>query len=80
MVGQKENIRFGFLRNYFYFVEPLVDIAKEKIKRDGQADIEEIAIEIGVNPINLKEAYKKIVKKKMFENVKIVRGKILPIY
>ncbi len=80
MIGQKENIRFGFLRNYFYFVEPLVDIAKEKIKRDGQADIEEIAIEIGVNPINLKEAYKKIVKKKMFENVKIVRGKILPVY
>ncbi|MGQ9723259.1 MAG: hypothetical protein ACUVXA_18300 [Candidatus Jordarchaeum sp.] len=80
MIEMKENIHFGFLINYFYIVEPLVDIAREKIGRDGQADIEEIANEITVHWANLKEAYKKIKKEKLFENVKIVRGKILPIY
>ncbi|MBS7251430.1 MAG: hypothetical protein KIH08_12715 [Candidatus Freyarchaeota archaeon] len=45
----------------------------------GQADIIVIANELNVEPINLKEAYKKMVKQKLLENVKIIRGKILPI-
>ncbi|MEM2957458.1 MAG: hypothetical protein QW261_04195 [Candidatus Jordarchaeaceae archaeon] len=78
MIREKENIHFGFLRNHFYFVEPLVDIAREKIRQAGQADVREIANELNVDFINLKEAYKKMAKKKLLENVKIIRGKILP--
>lgn len=78
MIREKENIHFGFLRNHFYFVEPLVDIAREKIRQAGQADVREIANELNVDFINLKEAYKKMAKKKLLENVKITRAKILP--
>lgn len=79
MVEKKETIHFGFLRNYIYLIEPLTQIVKEKIRQDGQAEINEIAKEINVDPKKLMVVYRELKKKKILENVKVIRNKITPI-
>jgi hypothetical protein len=79
MVEKKGTIHFGFLRNYIYLIGPLTQIVKEKIRQNGQAEINEIAKEINVDPKKLMVVYRVLKKKKLLENVKVIRNKITAI-
>ncbi|MGQ9723260.1 MAG: hypothetical protein ACUVXA_18305, partial [Candidatus Jordarchaeum sp.] len=74
---QDGTIYFGIKDNYLYLEDILTQLAKDEIKKRGEADINEIASKLQVKPSLLRKIYQKLKREELLRNVKITKEKII---